>query len=361
MTRFNQITQRLKAEQIDALLIFNAHNITYLSGFTGHAATALVFADQAYLLTDYRYFEQAKDQCSTFKVICRDRVNQSLAALIQELLEKHAVAKLAFEADHISHSIWTDMEQHWSQISCVACSRWIEDLRYVKDESEIQSIQLAALIADQALTELLTVIKPGVTERELAIELEYQMALLGSEEPSFSTIMLAGERSALPHGIPGDKALTEGDLLLVDFGAVINGYHSDMTRTFVLGQANAKQKEIYQTVYDAQQAAMDVFKPGNNTEVVGELLFQQSQHILNQSQYAPYQGEGLGHGVGMDLHEFPFIGQGCHLTIKKNCVFTIEPGIYIPGWGGVRIEDDVYLSDDGLNRLTHFPRELMEL
>lgn len=361
MTRLNHITNRLKAEQIDAFLIFDAHNITYLSGFTGHAATALVLAEQAYLITDYRYFEQAKDQCTTFKVICRDRVNQSLAALILELLNKHTVSQMAFEADHISHGVWTGMSTYWPQISHVIASRWVEDLRYVKDDSEIQSIQLAAEIADQALTELLTIIKPGITERELAMELEYQMALLGSEEPSFSTIMLAAERSALPHGVPGDKALKKGDLLLIDFGAVINGYHSDMTRTFVLGEADTQQKEIYQTVYAAQQAAMDVFKCNNHGEVVGELLFQQAQTVLNQSQYAKYQGEGLGHGVGMDLHEFPFIGQGCQLPIKKNCVFTIEPGIYIPDWGGVRIEDDVYLTDDGLQCLTQFPRELMEL
>ncbi|TDR20453.1 M24 family metallopeptidase [Marinicella litoralis] len=357
MTRLNQITHRLKAEQIDALLIFDANNITYLSGFTGHAATALVLAGQAYLLTDYRYFEQAKDQCSSFNVVCRDRVNQSLAALIQALLEKHAVNKLGFEANHISHGVWVDMMQNWPQVSCLPTVRWIEDLRYIKDQGELQSMQLAANIADQALGELLTRIQPGITERELAIELEHQMALLGSEQPSFSTIMLAAERSALPHGVPGDKALQNGDLLLIDFGAVINGYHSDMTRTFVLGEADAKQKEIYQTVYNAQQAAMDAF----NHEVSGEMLYQQAQKVLNQSQYAQYQGEGLGHGVGMDLHEFPFIGQGCELTIKKHCVVTIEPGIYIPGWGGVRIEDDVYLTDNGLQSLTQFPRELIEL
>jgi Xaa-Pro aminopeptidase/Xaa-Pro dipeptidase len=357
MNRLNQINNRLQAEQIDALLVFDDHNITYLSGFTGHAATALVLNDQAYLITDYRYFEQAKEQCDAFKVVCRDRVNQTLPSLIAELMVQHAVTTMAFEADHISHAVWLGMTNHWPKVKCITAARWVEDLRYIKDDCEIESMQLAAQIADQALTELLNMIKPGVTERELAIELEHQMALLGSEAPSFSTIMLAAERSALPHGVPGDKKLQSGDLLLIDFGATINGYHSDMTRTFVVGPANEQQKEIYQTVFDAQQAAIAAIQEG----VTGDFLQQQAQAILNQSAYAKYQGEGLGHGVGMDLHEFPFIGKDCALIIKKKCVFTIEPGIYIPGWGGVRIEDDVYLSNDGLQYLTQFPRELIEL
>ena len=356
MNRLDRIVKKI-TQPTTALLIFNAHNITYLSGFTGHAATALVLSDVAYLLTDYRYFEQAKAQCDAFKVICRDRVKQSLSGLIAELLAKHQIQQLYFEADHISHGVWLNMVKDWPLVQCSAVSRWVEDLRYVKEETEIESIQAAAHIADQALHELIKRVKPGVTERDLAIELEYQMAQLGSEEPSFNTIMLAGERSALPHGVPGNKPLANGDLLLIDFGAVINGYHSDMTRTFVLGQADSQQREIYQTVFNAQQAAIDAMEEG----VTGEFLQQQAQNILNQSPYAAFQGEGLGHGVGLDLHEFPFIGKGCELTIRKNCVVTIEPGIYIPGWGGVRIEDDVVLTENGLKYLSHFPRDLMQL
>jgi len=357
MNRLQQIRKRINQEGVDALLIFNDHNITYLSGFTGHAATALVLADRAFLLTDYRYFEQARDQCSDFEVVCRDRIKQSLASLINEISLQHEVTSLAFEADHISHGVWQNMQADWPNLECIPASRWVESLRYVKDESEIQSIRLAAHIADQALTELVSQIKPEVTERELAIELEYQMALLGSEAPSFPTIMLAAERSALPHGVPGDRALQNGDLLLVDFGAVINGYHSDMTRTFVLGQADEQQKQIYQTVYDAQQAAMDALQ----ADMSADELFKVAQAVLNKSPYANHQGEGLGHGLGMDLHELPFIGMGPDMPIHQHSVITIEPGIYIPGWGGIRIEDDVVLTNEGLQCLTEFPRRLMEL
>ena len=357
MNRLARIQQRIQQHGTDALLIFNDHNITYLSGFTGHAATALVMPDAAYLLTDYRYVEQAKSQCTGFQVICRDRINQSLAALIDELRQQHGVKTLAFEADHIAHGAWQGMCAEWQQMDTSPVSRWVEDLRLIKDDHEISSIRLAAHIADQALTELLSQIKPEVTERELAIELEYQMALLGSEAPSFPTIMLAAERSALPHGVPGERALQPGDLLLIDFGAVINGYHSDMTRTFVLGQADQQQREIYQTVHDAQQAAIDVLRPGISTTAVN----QAAQEVLNESAWAQYQGEGLGHGLGMDLHEQPFIGMGPEMSLASGAVVTIEPGIYIPGWGGVRIEDDVLLTEGGVEYLTEFPRRLMEL
>ena len=157
---------------------------------------------------------------------------------------------------------------------------------------------------------------------------------------------------------PGNIYLrTDSSSMLIDFGAVINGYHSDMTRTFVLGKADNKQREIYQTVLAAQQASINAF----NAEMTGAEIYHHALQVLNKSPYAEYQGEGLGHGVGMDLHEFPFIGLGCELTVRKHCVITIEPGIYIPGWGGVRIEDDVVLTDNGLEYLTQFPRELMEL
>ncbi|MCX7552729.1 aminopeptidase P family protein [Marinicella sp. S1101] len=355
--RLNTIIKTLNSEQLDGFLLFDANNITYLSGFTGHAATALVLGQHAYLLTDYRYFEQAKAECSVFEVICRDRIKQSLAELIAELLLKHGIRRLAFEADHISHSAWLGMQTHWPETDAVPFSRLVEDLRYTKDDGEIASIQQAAKIADDALHEMLKSVKAGVTERELAAELEYQMAQRGSQGPSFDTIMLMAERSALPHGVPGDRQLQHGDLLLIDFGAVVNGYHSDMTRTFVFGQADEKQRTVYQTVLGAQQAAMDAL----SEEVEGLKLHQASQHILNQSPYAKYQGEGLGHGLGMDVHELPFIGMGKNLMVKRNCVITIEPGIYIPGWGGVRVEDDVVLTDNGLVQLTQFPREMIEL
>lgn len=344
-----------------AMLIFSDINICYLSAFTGHAATMLLTSKGNYLLTDYRYFEQAKFQARQFTVICRDRANQSLASLIEDLLFQDDCQYVGFESEHISVMQWQQIYQQISQLSKLSkiepISGSVEALRFIKSTSEIAAIEQAANIADTALAIMLNSVKAGVTERELAIELDYQMAKLGSEEVSFATILLFGERSALPHGIPSDKQLKHGDIILIDFGAVVNGYRSDMTRTFVFGQASAEQKHIYQLVQFAQQAAIDEISEG----VLGSHLYQQSANILLNSEYKKYAGEGLGHGVGLVLHEQPFIGPDCHTAIEKGCVITIEPGIYVPGWGGVRIEDDVVLTDKGLKILTKSPKNLIEL
>jgi len=343
------------------MLIFSDINISYLSAFTGHAATILLTSKANYLLTDYRYFEQAKSQAIDFTVICRDRANQSLASLIEDLLFQDDCQQLSYESEHISVSQWQQIHQQVSQLTKLSQIEpvvgAVEALRFIKSAQEIACIEQAAKIADSALAIMLNSVKTGVTERELAIELDYQMAKLGSEEVSFATILLFGERSALPHGIPSDRQLMHGDIILIDFGAVVNGYRSDMTRTFVFGQASAEQKHIYQLVQLAQQAAINEVSEG----VLGSHLYQQSANILLNSEYKQYAGEGLGHGVGLVLHEQPFIGPDCHTAIEKGCVITIEPGIYIPGWGGVRIEDDVVLTDDGLKILTKSPKGLIEL
>ncbi|MFT5452471.1 MAG: Xaa-Pro aminopeptidase, partial [Enterobacterales bacterium] len=287
----------------------------------------------------------------------RDRAKQSLESLIKELLNNHNIESLAFEADHISFNQWQQLSSHLNLKQTIPVSRLVEELRYYKDEVEIQNITAAAAIADQALANILPLIKPGVTEREMATELEYQMSQLGSEELSFATILLSGKRSALPHGIPGNTTINNGDLILFDFGAVVNGYRSDMTRTYVLGKPDSKQKEIFNIVSSAQQAAIDAIAEG----VTGDFLAQQSHKILDASPYAEFKGEGLGHGVGLELHEYPLMGKGCNLKISRGCVITIEPGIYIPEWGGIRIEDDVVLTEAGLQIINTAPKEFLEL
>jgi Xaa-Pro aminopeptidase/Xaa-Pro dipeptidase len=344
-----------------AMLIFSDINISYLTAFTGHAATLLVTSNHDYLITDYRYFEQAKVQAKGFTVICRDRANQSLASLIAELLFQDDCHYLHYESEHISVSHWQNIYQQLapllSENNIMPVVGAVESLRVIKSNTEIDYMQQAADIADKALAIMLDSVKTGVSERELANLLDYEMAKLGSETVSFATILLFGERSALPHGTPSDRTLKFGDLILIDFGAVIKGYRSDMTRTFVFGQASAEQKHIYQLVQNAQQAALDELTEG----VIASHLYQQSANILLNSEYKQYAGEGLGHGLGLVLHEQPFIDANCEMPIEKGCVITIEPGIYIPDWGGVRIEDDVVLTDKGLQVLTRSPKGLIEL
>lgn len=363
--KVNKLRQQVLTQPYSAILIFSDINIRYLSNFSGHAATVLITEKNNYLITDYRYFEQAKVQAGheqkRFNVICRDRANQTLAELIVELLNQDNCQTLFFESEHINVSSWQVMSAQINQQSKVTQTKAlvgsIEKLRMIKTADEISAIRQAASVADQALANILPLVKAGITERELAIELDYQMAKLGSEELSFATILGFGERSALPHGIPSNRQLKQGDLILIDFGAVVNGYRSDMTRTFVFGKADTKQKHIYQLVLDAQQAAIDKFTEG----VCGHTLYERSANILLNSDYKDYAGEGLGHGVGLQLHEQPFIGSDCTTTIEQGCVITIEPGIYIPGWGGIRIEDDVVLTENGLEILTKSPKELIEI
>ena len=359
--KINTLRQQVLIQEQSAVLIFSDINIRYLSEFSGHAATILVTDKVNYLITDYRYFEQAKEQATGFKVICRDRANQTLAALIVELLNQENCQTLFFESEHINVAQWQDMtaqiEQYTQIEQTISLTGTVEKLRMIKSTEEIFYIKQAAAIADQALANILPLINAGITERELANELDYQMAKLGSEELSFATILLFGERSALPHGIPSNRLLEQGDLILVDFGAVVNGYRSDMTRTFVFGQADTKQKHIYQLVQSAQQAAIAKLTEG----VSGEYLYQQSANILLNSDYKDYAGEGLGHGVGLQLHEQPFLGPDCKIAIEQGCVITIEPGIYIPDWGGIRIEDDVVITENGVEILNKSPKELIEL
>jgi Xaa-Pro aminopeptidase/Xaa-Pro dipeptidase len=357
MNALNKLKTSIDLQLDQAFVIFSPVNITYISSFNGHAATLLLTSNKCYLITDYRYFEQAKSQATGFEIICRDRTKQSLGQLLNQLLEQNSISNLYFEADHISYSQWQGLKQDLSITKTLPITRTIEDLRYFKSELEIKNIQKAANIADNALENTLSLVKENVTERELATELEYQMSLLGSEEMSFPTILVFAERSALPHGIPGNRKLKNGDLILIDFGAVHKGYRSDMTRTYVFGKANKQQKEIHKIVANAQQKAIDAIKIG----VSGEYLYRQSEKVLLSSPYAEYMGEGLGHGVGLDLHEFPFMGKNCNLKIQEGCVITVEPGIYIPDWGGVRIEDDIAVTKNGIEILNNSPRELLEL
>lgn len=363
--KINKLHQKILTQTNSAILIFSDINIRYVSNFSGHAATVLITNKTNYLITDYRYFEQAKEQAGHkekhFVVICRDRANQTLAELIIELLNQENCQTLFFESEHINVANWQVMsaqiEQQTQVKQITALVGCIEKHRMVKTASEVLSIKQAAAIGDQALANILPLVKAGITERELAIELDYQMAKLGSEELSFATILGFGERSALPHGIPSNRKLKQGDLILIDFGAVVNGYRSDMTRTFVFGKADAKQKQIYQLVQEAQQAAIDKLAEG----VSGQTLYEQSANILLNSDYKEYAGEGLGHGVGLQLHEQPFLGPDCKTIIEQGCVITIEPGIYIPGWGGIRIEDDVILTEHGVEIINKSPKNLIEL
>ncbi|MBC3908330.1 M24 family metallopeptidase [Undibacterium umbellatum] len=350
--RLNKLRQRMAVDGQQALLIFSLDNLRYLANYSGEAAYGIVTLDQVYLMTDYRFIEQAEEECFGCQLICRNRDRQSLGQAIRQVLDETHITSLLFEAGHIHLQMWSEIAQELNGITCTASTGLVEELRKIKDEWEIAQIRKAAAIADQALHDCMPMLCIGVSERDFALELEYRMQKLGAEGLSFPSIVGFGPRSALPHCIPSGKTLAEGDLVVIDFGAVVNGYRSDMTRSFVAGKASTRQRNIFDTAQRAQQAALQSLHAGQLATVTSAA----ASDILQASEFAAYTSTGLGHGVGIQLHEQPFISPVCQDTLQANYVVTIEPGIYIPGYGGVRIEDDVVIQSDGYSFISHAPK-----
>lgn len=345
-----------KAQQ-DAAIIFSLDNLRYLFNYTGEAAYGIVTHHSLYLITDYRFVEQAQEECISSqiqsRVHCRDRDRQTLGQAIADILQQEHANKVWFEADQINVAMWQAIINDNLNIQFTASTNVLEHQRKTKDAWEIAQMRSAAQMADQALAILIPQLQIGVSEKEMALELDYQMQRLGSEGVSFTTILGFGERSALPHCIPSERRLKTGDLIVLDFGAVVNGYRSDMTRSFVVGKADAHQKAMYDTVIAAQKAALDCLRAGVAATVVNAA----SSTILQASAFAKFAGPGLGHGVGIKLHEQPFIGPFCKEKLGINYVVTIEPGIYIPNYGGIRLEDDVLITSNGFEFITQAPKQ----
>jgi len=351
--RMASLRAELERQDIDSLLVFGPENIRYLSGFGGHAAYLVIDAREAFLITDYRYAEQARTETAGCEVVCRDRDAETLGHCINRFLR--AATTVAFEAANVDVAAWTGIREELAADRLVPVSGMVESLRQVKDDWEIAQISAAAAIADQSLGECLPLFRAGVSERDLALELEFRMQRLGSEGMAFDTILLFGERTSMPHGVPSGRRLQPGDFVTLDFGAVVNGYRSDMTRSYIFGGATAQQIEIYETVAASQAAALERVVAG---ALAVEALVA-SRSVLDASPFAAFAGEGLGHGVGLFIHEPPIIKPGCDHRLAAGNVITVEPGIYVPGLGGVRLEDDVLVTASGRRQLTNAPKPML--
>jgi len=347
--------QMVQAGQ-DAALIFSPVNLRYLLNYSGEALMAIVSPSKVVLITDYRFIAQAKQEAPPelqVSCYCRDRDRQSLSQAIAMVLGDIKARRVWYEDSDISVLQWRAIGEGNGLIEFSPCPPHLAAQRMVKDEWEVAQIEQAAAIADLALQRALPLLQPGISEQEFATELEYQLKKAGAEDFSFATILGFAERSALPHALPGAKRLKKGDLIVLDFGAVVNGYRSDMTRSFVCGTPSPLQKQMYQTVLQAQQAALDAVRAG----ISGAALNNIAADVLAASPFAKDVGPGLGHGVGLQLHEQPFLGPLCRQLLPENAVITIEPGIYITDFGGVRIEDDVLVTKEGCRVLTKAPKQ----
>ncbi len=348
--RLERARARMDEERLDALVVLKAENRAYLTGFTGSAGIAVLARERAQLLVDFRYVDQAGAEAVGWSVLRTSNLMEGLGALLTEA----AAARVGLEADAVTVAQWRTLETPGRELVAL---EGVDRLRWRKDPAELDLIRRAVQIADAAFTEILPQVRPGVREVELAAELEYRMRRAGAERAAFETIVASGPRSALPHGRASERPLRRGDFVTFDFGAVVGGYHSDCTRTLVLGPASAEQRTVYALVRDALEAAEAGIRPGMTGRAADAL----ARAWIAAAGYGEAFGHGLGHGVGLAVHEGPTLSPREEAVLPPGAVVTIEPGVYRSGWGGVRIEDLVVLEDGGPRRLGSLPRELLEL
>jgi Xaa-Pro aminopeptidase len=337
----------------DLLLVTNLSNIRYLTGFTGSEALLVLSPEDGWFLTDSRYTSQANAEVTAAKVV---EFSVRLDSLAQVLKQPGAV-RVAFEAGQITVQMYQELCKKLPELEFVPADSELTALRAVKDPEELETLAQVAEIASQSLLEIVSEVKPGAVESEVAWALEVAMRRRGAEGKSFDFIVASGERGALPHGRASEKRLAAGELVTIDYGASYRGYCSDETVTLSLGEPDQRQREVYQTVLAAQQAAIEALRPG----MVLRDVDAKARDLIASRGFGQYFWHGLGHGVGIDIHEYPTVSPRSSTVAEEGMVVTIEPGIYIPGWGGVRIEDTVVVERDGCRRLTQVPKALMVL
>ncbi len=352
--RLEKLRQHMSAAGLDSMLVYSRENRRYLSGFTGSAGFLVIGMHKACFVTDFRYMEQAKQQCQGYEITNH---NNLIHQTISQLLSSAGIARLGIEEDFMTVSFYNDLRKAAGDVELTGGRAILDSLRIVKDSVEIACIRKAAEITDAAFSHILNHIMPGMKEKEVALELEIFCKKNGASALSFDPIVASGHRSALPHGIASEKTIKAGEFLTLDFGCVYNGYCSDMTRTVFIGKATEKHSDIYETVLRAQQTALQYIKPG----AVGKDVDKVARDIISDAGYGQYFGHGLGHGVGLAVHEEPRLNTLSEKTLAPGMIVTDEPGIYIPEFGGVRIEDLVLVTDSGCETLSRSPKNLIEV
>jgi len=357
MNHFRQIAGKLDSWGLDSMLITGEANRFYASGFhsTGTDGVALVTRDHAWYFTDSRYIEAAGRQVQGAEISMTGR-GRGYTTLVEELVQSRKLKRLGFEDAYMTVS---DYEGYRKALSCqlVPAAGLLAELRQVKDREEQDCMIAAQRIAEKAFTEILNELRPGVTEKEVAARLQYLMLHYGAENMSFDPIAVSGANGSMPHGVPSEKPLAAGEFLTMDFGCIKNGYCSDMTRTVAIGFATEEMQLVYHTVLAAQAAGIAAAKAGaTGAEVDGA-----ARRIIANAGYGEFFGHSFGHGVGVEIHEAPNATPGNERPLPAGAVISAEPGIYLPGRLGVRIEDVVILKEGGCTDITKAPKELMIL
>ena len=340
----------------DALLVENGINRKFLLHFSSSAGTLIILPQKSYFIIDFRYIEAARMQIHLpdCEIILQDRLYDQL----NEIFTRHGVKTVGVEDDRLTLSQFALLEEKLPSVRFLprsGLSAQLLSARMIKTPEEIGKIRQAQGITDAAFTHILNYIRPGVTEKQVALELEYQMKKMGADDLSFETIAVAGKNSSRPHGVPSGYPIQRGDFVTMDFGALVDGYHSDMTRTVAVGSVSEEQERVYEPVLTAQLMALEAIAEGKACSEIDKI----ARDYINENGYEGCFGHGLGHGVGLEIHEEPRFSPGCQEILKNNMVITVEPGIYLEGKFGVRIEDFVVVAGDTAVNLTKSEKKLI--
>ena len=349
--RQNSVRKIIESNHLEGILFTSLENIRYLCGFTGSDGALILTQKEAFFLTDSRYWTQADEEVKGCRIVHYKKKIDDIVSLILEV----GVGKIGFESPSLPFSFYRSFrEKLGKEVELHPLEEEINDLRAIKDVQELALIRNSIDLSSKAFLYAAEILKVGIREREAAFEMEFFMKKNGAEALGFDIIIASGKRSALPHGKASDKQIEKGDFILIDFGSGFRGYHSDQTRTVVCGKPSSEQEKVYQVVKEAHDKAIEKVRPGIP---IGEVDAAARDHIRSAG-YGEYFGHGTGHGIGLAVHENPTVNSGNKDLVREGMVFTIEPGIYIPDRGGVRIEDMVLVTSRGAEVLTYLPRDL---
>lgn len=349
--RLEKLREVMKQQRINSLLLTDFINVAYITGFTGGDSFALITRKNQYLITDGRFTEQAERQAPRFSIITR---KGEMTQAVLKTVKRHRLRELSFESAAMSYELFRTYKKILAGVRLKPEKPLVQRLRCIKDPGEVRKIRRAVEVAEKALGRTKKILRPGITENDVAAELEYQMRLLGSEKAAFETIVASGKNSSMPHALCSTRRLRYGDSVTIDWGAQVDSYNSDLTRVFFIGRIQPRFRKIYEIVYAAQEAAIKVVRPGVTAQQVDEA----AREVIRAEGFGPNFNHSLGHGIGLEVHEAPRLGQKVNVPIQAGMVFTIEPGIYLPGFGGVRLEDDVLVTGRGCEMLSGFTRSL---
>lgn len=356
MTSTEKLNEYLEESNIDALFVTNPANVRYISRYTGDDSMLLITKKTNYFITDLRYVEQAGIECPEYKIVNWRVGRCTKGDAVEKIVESDGLKSVAFEEDFVTFAEYSSLKTS-VKADLVPTNGIVEKFRAIKTPEEIEYSRIACDIASRAFEKIIKDIRVGITEKELASRLSHYMVMEGSDTKPYGNILISGARTSLLHGIPSSKAIEYGDFVLMDYGCQYNGYLSDMTRTVVVGRATAKQKAVYGLERQMVENMIDVMKPG----VTGAQVYESSISPIKDTEYFPYHYKGIGHSVGLFVHEFPQLGPNNFETLEKGNIITVEPGIYIPGWGGVRIEDQLLITENGNESLISATKDLIEI